>query len=373
MWSAAVSLRHRRRTIWLVCAAVVSVLAAGCGSNGSTPSPSSGEDTRTGQAAVRPPFGGQVRTIATGLEVPWSVVFVDGSALVSERDSGRILEVGGDGTLHDAGVVPGVVPGGEGGLLGLAARDHDLYVYSTGTAGNRVERYPVEGSAGSLSLGSPTPVLDGLPAGTYHDGGRIAFGPDGMLYVAVGDTQDAGTAQELDALSGKILRVTPDGGIPADNPFPGSPVYSYGHRNVQGLAWTDDGTMFATEFGDHTWDELNLIEAGNNYGWPQVEGAGGTGGLVDPVQQWSPAEASPSGLAAVGDTLFVANLRGQVLRTVPAADPATSTEHFAGRYGRLRDVAAAPDGSLWFVTSNTDGRGVPDAEDDRILSVDLVP
>ena len=157
-------------------------------------------------------------------------------------------------------------------------------------------------------------VLDGLPAAGNHNGGRIAFGPDGMLYAGAGDAAQGDRAQDLDSLGGKILRMTPDGGIPDDNPFAGSLVYSYGHRNVQGLAWTEDGTMFATEFGQDTWDELNIIEAGGNYGWPIVEGQGGGDEFIDPVQQWRPDAASPSGMAIIGGTIFIANLRGEVLR-----------------------------------------------------------
>ena len=160
-----------------------------------------------------------------------------------------------------------------------------------------------------------------LPVAGNHNGGRIAFGPDGMLYAGVGDATQRDRAQDLDDLGGKILRLTPEGGIPDDNPFPDSPVWSYGHRNVQGLAWAADGTMFATEFGQNTWDELNIIEPGGDYGWPIVEGQGGGADFIDPVQQWTPDAASPSGMAIIGDTIFIANLRGEVLRAVPTADP----------------------------------------------------
>ncbi len=220
-------------------------------------------------------------------------------------------------------------------------------------------------------LGDPRSVVDGLPSATNHNGGRIAIGPDGMLYASVGDALDRSSAQDLGALSGKILRMTPDGDVPADNPFPGSLVYSYGHRNVQGLGWAQDGTMFAAEFGQDTWDELNVIVPGGNYGWPQAEGSDGAGGFVDPVQQWSPSEASPSGLAVVAGTVFIANLRGQVLRAVPVATPGESVEYFSGELGRLRAVALAPDGHLWLLTGSTDGRGSPGPDDDRILSVSL--
>jgi glucose/arabinose dehydrogenase len=191
-----------------------------------------------------------------------------------------------------------------------------------------------------------------------------------MLYVPVGDAQQQARAQDVSALNGKILRLGLDGSVPDDNPFPGSPVWSYGHRNVQGMAWAADGTMFASEFGADTWDELNVIAPGANYGWPIVEGAAGRDGFLDPVQQWPTSEASPSGLARIEGSLFLANLRGRVLRSIPVADPTTGEVVFDG-YGRIRDAVAAPDGSLWFVTNNTDGRGSPGAGDDRIVRVQV--
>jgi glucose/arabinose dehydrogenase len=300
------------------------------------------------------------------------VVFRNRTPLVSERNSARILELAPDGSARPIGTIEGVADGGEAGLLGLAVgRQGGLYVYSTGADGNRVQRFAVSGAPGSLSLGQPDTLLAGIPKAGNHDGGRIAFGPDGMLYVTAGDAGQRDSAQDRGSLGGKILRMTPDGDVPADNPFPGSLVYSYGHRNPQGMAWADDGTMFATEFGQNTWDELNIITPGANYGWPTVEGIAGREGFVDPVQQWQTDEASPSGMAQSGGTLFIANLRGQVLRSVPVSDPSTSTEHYSREYGRIRDVALSPDGKLWFMTNNTDGRGAPKPGDDRILAVPL--
>lgn len=326
-------------------------------------------DLATGEVAPT----GAVSDVATDLDAPWSVVLTDDDVpLVSLRDSGDVLEVGDHGDTRTVGTIEGVRHGGEGGLLGLALHDDDLYVYSTGDDGNRVERYALTGSAGSYALGDAATVIDDLPANSFHNGGRIAFGPDDMLYVTVGDAGNRSEAQDRDSLAGKILRLTPTGEVPADNPFDGSPVWSLGHRNVQGLGWASDGTMFASEFGENTWDELNVIEPGADYGWPEVEGTGGVDqGFVDPVQQWRTSDASPSGLAVVDDTVFVANLRGEVLRSVPVSDPSTSREWFAGTYGRLRTVLAGPGDTLWFVTNNTDGRGSTGTGDDRILSVAL--
>ncbi len=313
------------------------------------------------------------RDVVTGLAAPWSVVRVGDSALVSERDAARILEFTPGGDIREVAVVQGVVTGGEGGLLGLAvSRDEDaLYVYSTAADGNRVQRYALEGVAGALSLGEPETIIDGLPRAGIHNGGRIAFGPDDALYVATGDAGVPGSAQDPDSLSGKILRLEADGAVPADNPVAGSPVYSLGHRNVQGIGWSDDGRMFASEFGQDAVDELNLIEPGANYGWPEVEGSGGADrGFVDPVQEWPTDAASPSGLAVIGDTIYIANLRGRVLRAVPVDDPSTATEYLNGEFGRLRAVAEGPDGEVWVLTNNTDGRGDPAPGDDRVIAID---
>ncbi|WP_306439062.1 PQQ-dependent sugar dehydrogenase [Mycolicibacterium brumae] len=307
-----------------------------------------------------------VEVIAEGLDAPWSVAFHNGTALISERDTARILELGLDGGTSTVATIDGVSAVGEAGLLGLAARDARLYVYSTATGGNRIQRYPIEGAPGGLRLGEPTLVFDGIPAANYHDGGRIAFGPDGMLYVTTGDAGNPGSAQELGSVSGKILRLTPDGEVPQDNPFPGSPVYSLGHRNPQGIAWDDDGTMYAAEFGQNTWDELNIIEAGGNYGWPEVEGLGGGDRYIDPVQQWQPRHASPSGIAVYDGSVWIANLRGERLLQVPLSDLGSSTEHLGDR-GRLRDVVVGHDGTLWVLTNNTDGRGDPQPGDDHLL------
>ena len=196
------------------------------------------------------------------------------------------------------GAIASTVPEGEAGLLGVAVSptfdtDRTLFLYTTTGSDNRVLRAELDGTR----LGEPTVVLDGIPRGFIHDGGRIAFGPDGYLYVSTGETGDPELAQDPDSLAGKILRITPDGAPAPGNPDPDSPVWSLGHRNVQGLAWDDDGRLWASEFGDSTWDELNLIEKGGNYGWPEVEGTGGAPGFIDPQVVWPVDEASPSGLA----------------------------------------------------------------------------
>ncbi len=306
-------------------------------------------------------------TLLTGLEAPWSITFHEDTALISERDSTKILEVTETGDTREVGVISDAQPRGEGGLLGIAAHADSLYVYYTTATDNRLDRYPLTGDPGSVSLGSAETLLDGIPAARVHNGGRIAFGPDGKLYVTTGDAGNTNTSQDLDSLAGKILRLNPDGSVPDDNPFDDSYVYSYGHRNPQGIAWAEDGTMYASEFGQNTWDELNEIQAGGNYGWPAAEGIAEHDEYIDPLQQWATSGASPSGIAIFNDSIVVANLRGERLREVPLSDLSSATEHFVSEYGRLRDVVVSPEGSLWFLTNNTDGRGEPVADDDRLI------
>lgn len=319
---------------------------------------------------------GKLKVVSDSLNTPWSIAFYNDIPLVSSRDTGRILEVAEDGSSRVIGVVDGAVHRGEGGLLGLAVKGSHLYVYYTTATDNRISRFVISGERGSLAISQPEVIIEGLPSASVHNGGRIALGPDGMLYATVGDAGDTSNAQDKNRLGGKILRMTPEGKVPEDNPFQDSFVYSYGHRNPQGITWGEDGTMYATEFGQNTWDELNIIRPGANYGWPNVEGGTECGWNQDclyagPVQIWKTSEASPSGVVYSDGVLYIANLRGSVLRTVSVDNLGDSKEFFKGEYGRIRDVASAPDGTLWFATNNTDGRGSPAANDDRIISAPL--
>jgi glucose/arabinose dehydrogenase len=341
-------------TVRVVVAALAAAALAGCGAEGDTP------------AAAAP----STRTIASNLQVPWGIAFLPGGdALVAERPTGRILRVPRGGGRPSAVMrVPGVVDEGEGGLLGLAVSpsyptDRLVYAYFTSATDNRIVRFRLGGAV--------RPILTGLAKGPIHDGGRIAFGPDGMLYAGVGDAGDSGNAQSLSSRNGKILRIRPDGSVPGDNPFPGSPVWSLGHRNVQGLAWDSAGRLWATEFGQNAFDEVNLIRPGRNYGWPVVEGRGDTQGgrFTNPLVTWRTSEASPSGAAIVGSTLYVGALAGRRLWRVPLRGTSAGRPSalLTDRFGRLRTVVRAPDGSLWISTSNRDGRGSPRAGDDRIV------
>jgi len=308
--------------------------------------------------------------VADGLNVPWGIAFLpDGRALVAQRDAGSIVVV--DPTAPEGhrvrpfGDVRGAIgrAGGEGGLLGLALDPDDdtsLFAYVTTAADDRVVRLDI----GDGTVGTVEPVLTGIPVGPRHHGGRMVFGPDDHLYVGTGEADRPELAQDETSLGGKILRLTRDGDVEH---------WSRGHRNVEGLAFDDADRLWACEFGHQRFDELNLIEKGGNYGWPEVEGDSDDARFVRPKVTWSTAECSPSGLAITRSTAFVAALRGQRLWAVPLAGERVGRPqaHFVGKYGRLRTVVTAPDGSLWLTTSNTDGRGTVQNSDDRILRVTL--
>ncbi|MGW2364259.1 PQQ-dependent sugar dehydrogenase [Streptomyces sp. NPDC001667] len=384
----------RPRLAAAALALAVTLAAAGCSGGAGLPgrgTPGSGpsgvkspEASGTSGATAAPAKGSVkvVRTLTTKLTSPWGVAALPGGdLLVGSRDTGKIIRVAAkDGAQSEVGSVPGVAAAGEGGLLGLAlspgyATDHLLYAYFTTASDNRIAqlRYD-EAKPDGLRLGAPNTIFQGIPKGQIHNGGRIAFGPDGMLYAGTGEGGERGRAQDPKSYGGKILRMTPDGRPAPGNPRPDSVIYSSGHRNVQGLAWDADRRLWASEFGQDTWDELNLVEPGGNYGWPVVEGKAGRPGYRDPVAQWKPSEASPSGLAYAKGSLWMAALRGERLWRIPlrGAVPAADPQPFlVGDYGRLRTVVAAGDGGLWLTTSNTDGRGKPGDADDRVLRLEV--
>ena len=312
------------------------------------------------------------RTLATGLVVPWGLAFLpNGNALVTERESGQVFLVRRGGGKSLVGTVAGVdALWGEGGLMGITlsptfAEDRLVYVYFSAASDNRVMRTTFVGG----ELGALQEVLTGIPVGSRHNGGRIAFGPDGKLYITTGDANEPSSAQDEGSLAGKILRVEPDGSVPADNPF-GNEVWSLGHRNVQGLDWDRRGRLWATELGVRTRDELNQIVKGHNYGWPLVEGGDGSGPFHDPFVTWSPtSRCSPSGMVVARDRAWVAALDGEALFSVKLFNPnaGRKVRHFHTRFGRIRTVERAPDGSLWIMTSNRDGRGLPRRGDDKVV------
>ncbi|HXX56581.1 MAG TPA: PQQ-dependent sugar dehydrogenase [Thermodesulfovibrionales bacterium] len=338
-----------------------------------------------------------VETWVKDLDVPWSLVFLsDEKALVSERP-GTVRLIKNGKVREKAYATLNVAAIGEGGLMGLALHPEfprQPYVYAMhtyekdGRLCNRVIRLKDDGDTGTFDR----VVIDNIPGGRFHDGGRIAFGPDGMLYITTGETFQADLSQDLSSLGGKILRVTPEGAVPADNPFKDSPVYSYGNRNPQGIAWQPGtGRLFESEhgpsgeFGHFANDEINVIVKGGNYGWPEVIGAPGKKPYLDPIIVWKKT-TPPSGITfykghllnSLRGNLFVATLKSQALIRIQfegnGERPARIERWFArnyneGKYGRLRDVVEGPDGALYFLTNNRDGRGHPLPGDDRIYRI----
>ncbi|MGV4986079.1 PQQ-dependent sugar dehydrogenase [Streptomyces sp. NRAIS4] len=378
-----------------VLAVAALLVTAGCSSAGGGPPSWAGRATSAGTASGAAPSGaasepaapakGSVKvlhTVAEGLKTPWGLAPLPGGGLlVSSRDDGTLTRIDEKtGRETELGKVSGVSPAGEGGLLGIAlspgyASDHMIYAYFTSASDNRIVRllYDERKPAGE-QLGAPDTVFKGIPKGVIHNGGRIAFGPDGMLYAGTGESGERGLAQDKKSLGGKILRLTPEGEPAPGNPFPGSPVYSYGHRNVQGLAWDDRQRLFASEFGQDTWDELNAIKPGADYGWPRAEGRSSDPAFENPIAQWPTDDASPSGIACVKGVIWMAGLKGRRLWRIPlkGTEASAAPQSFlTGQYGRLRTVVAAGGDKVWLVTSNTDGRGHPKQGDDRVLEVQV--
>lgn len=377
--------RRRGAALFVAC---VAVALAGC-SEAQTPSPTSSPTPSSSPAQASPSpvvtpspqaLIGAVNVIITertvlleGLTYPWDIAWEpDGSALITMRHEARILRYGADGSstwLRGAGagwLTANVVAVGEGGLLGIALLPSDptvLYAYVTRADGNAVVRMSMTGTW----LGPPHDVVTGIPRAGNHNGGRIRFGPDGFLYITCGDAADRPLSQNLDSLAGKILRVVADGtdadgSIPADNPF-GNLVWTYGHRNPQGIGWAPDGRMYASELGQNTFDELNLIEPGNNYGWPIKEAVVGApegtapGATVDgftyPWAWWPTSEASPSGIAVTDEAVYMAALRGQRLWRIPLAPEGIGVPHVVlNDIGRIRLASLGPDGAIYLITSN---------------------
>ncbi|MEU8225711.1 PQQ-dependent sugar dehydrogenase [Kribbella sp. NPDC048915] len=351
-------------------------LVVGCSDDSSAGSGSEPTATSSGTASALPAAAVKLTvagTVATGIEVPWGLAFLpDKSALVAERDSATVKRVA-DGQATEVGKVDGVDPSSEGGLLGLAVDpgypgEPYIYAYYSSGDDNRIARITYQDG----KLSDQQVILEGIPAAAIHNGGRLRFGPDGFLYAGTGDGGDRPNSQNDDSLGGKILRITTEGKAAPGNPG-GRLWITKGHRNVQGLAF-DGQQLYSAEFGQNTWDELNAITPGSNYGWPAAEGISRLDGMTDPIAQWKTSDASPSGIAFAKGHVFMASLRGERLWAIPVAGGKRVGEpqaFFTNEYGRLRTVEAAPDGSLWLTTSNTDGRGGTRDGDDRILRVTI--
>ncbi|WP_114856364.1 sorbosone dehydrogenase family protein [Brachybacterium sp. YJGR34] len=376
-----------RATAVVLSTLSLGLAVAGCGGPTADPSerpaprisPEAPADPTPAQSAAAT-LGG-VEELTTGLEAPWGLTFLpDGTALVSERISGRILRLGTDGgDPVVVGVLPGVEVSSEGGLLGIVAspdfdEDRTVYASVSGADENRILALTIAEDFESLAV--ERTLLDGILTADRHHGGRLAIGPDGHLWIGTGDAFEPENAADDASLNGKILRIATDGSLPADNPED-SPIYSSGHRNVQGIAFGPDGTSYASELGHRTWDEVNVLRLGEDYGWPETEGIDGDTG-VEPIATIHPDDASPSGVAYAAGSLWIGALGGQRLWQLPVEGGTATGEpidHLVGEYGRIRTVEVAPDGALWLLTSNTDRAtwGGTDARpgDDRVLRVEV--
>jgi glucose/arabinose dehydrogenase len=316
-------------------------------------------------------------SVARNLEIPWALDFLpDGSIAFTER-AGRVKLIDArEGLLPEPLLtIDEVAHRGEGGLLGIAihpnySQNQFIYVYYTYQNGqglaNQVVRFRKQGR----TLLDKKAIIDNIPGASRHNGGRIKFGPDGLLYITTGDAAKSDLAQDKDSLAGKILRLKDDGTIPVDNPFANSPVYSLGHRNPQGLTWDSQGKLWETEHGSTATDELNLIEPGKNYGWPIIRGDERATGLQNPVIHSGRQTWAPSGIAFLNGSLFFAGLRGQSLyEVIIEKEPVTLRRHLNKNFGRLRDVVVGPDNLLYLLTSNRDGRGAATVDDDQIIRI----
>ncbi|KUF14519.1 PQQ-dependent sugar dehydrogenase [Streptomyces silvensis] len=360
------STRTTRRTV----PAAVAALAAGL----LVHVPAAGGAAAAPPAPAGEPTG--VTTLSTGWTIPWGTAWLpDGkSALITERDGFGVWSLAADGSgKKQVGKVPEAqTTGGEGGLMGIAvdpqwADNHHVYVMHTAAEGNRIARMTYDGA----TLGEYTVLLKGIKKARYHNGGRLAFGPDGHLYATTGDAQDRPLAQDRNSLNGKILRMTKDGKPAPGNPF-GNHVYSLGHRNPQGIAFDPQGRLWEAELGDASRDELNLIKPGRNYGWPTCEGTCNVAGMTNPKTTWAVTQASPSGVAVVDGAVYMAALRGQRLWRVPInadnENVGTPKAFYVGQYGRLRAVTAVPGATaLWLSTTNADNMGGQPDGVDKIL------
>lgn len=320
--------------------------------------------------------------LAENLDTPWAIAILpDGGMLVTER-KGTVRFIAQNGELRQqpVGELPEVVESGEGGLLGITLHpdfvtNNYVYLYYTyNQNGNNTLNKVVRMTYKSNSLQNKKDILTEIPGASNHDGGRIKFGPDNNLYIGTGDAQEPSTSQNRNTLAGKILRVTDNGDPVEGNPF-NNEVYSYGHRNVQGLAWDKENNLWATEHGrsgiQSGLDEVNLIHSGKNYGWPEIEGDETRGGMQTAARNSGNTTWAPSGAAIIGDSLFFSGLRGRTLYEAVIKDKRITElkEHFSGEFGRIREVVADKEGNLIITTSNTDGRGIPKRNDDKVIRI----
>lgn len=332
------------------------------------------QERETSQTQTTP----QVKILAINLNIPWALVFLpDGRIIITERPGTlKIIDLQG-GIPKTISITQEVLPIGEGGLLGLTLhpnfnQNRFLYLYHTYSQTgqntlNRVVRFKLEND----TLADKQIIIESIPGASNHNGGRIKFGPDGFLYVGTGDAQNPSLSQDKNSLAGKILRITDDGQPAPGNPF-GNLVYSYGHRNVQGLAWDSRGRLWATEHGQSAKDEVNQIQDGQNYGWPSISGDQKGEGMLNPFKHSGDQTWAPSGMAFLNNSLYFAGLRGQALFEINLQNkPVEVQALFKNEFGRIREVVADSAGNLYLLTNNTDGRGNPKEGDDKLIRINL--
>lgn len=313
--------------------------------------------------------------VAKNLQIPWSLAFLPNGDLVFTQRTGEVMLLA-KGTSDPVLVskIDDALQSGEGGLLGIAVSpnfptNESIFVYFTySESGNRTLNRVVRYRLSSGKLIQREVIVDAIPGAVFHNGGRLKFGPDGFLYITTGDAQEPSLSQDIGALAGKILRVDEDGKLANDNPF-GNLVYSWGHRNPQGLAWDDSGRLWETEHGQSATDEVNIIEMGKNYGWPVIRGEIKGNGMISPIVQSGLATWAPSGAAYLDGYLYFAGLRGEGLFRL-STEKVSDLEKVIDNLGRVRDVVVGPDNLLYIATGNTDGRGTPKVDDDKIIAVD---
>lgn len=379
---AAINGKNPRILAFFFALFAVLPISAACGAGNAGTKDDAGTN---GNTTTAPDDKIKIEVVATNLDTPWEISFApDGRVFITERP-GRIRVIEAGKLQEQPYATLNAVESGEGGQLGLVldpefAQNRYLYAYYTTKNGdgklvNRLVRLVEE----NRKAREDKVLLEG-PAASIHDGGRVDIGPDGKLYASLGDSSEKNLAQNREAMAGKIVRLNLDGSVPSDNPFPGSPVYSYGHRNPQGLAWhPETKRLYAPEHGPQGHDELNLIQPGGNYGWPELSGKGGAPRYIDPILESGNGTWAPSGATFISqgpwrNNLFFSALRGKSLHRVvlDANNPAQvikDEELFKDQYGRLRTARTGPDGALYVLTSNRDGRGTPAAGDDRVLKI----
>ncbi|MGM7702679.1 PQQ-dependent sugar dehydrogenase [Pseudalkalibacillus sp. Hm43] len=358
----------------ILLSAILMIVLVGCSDQEQMPSEGKQNASEDTTQQVNGGEREDAEIIATKLKVPWQINVIDDTVYYLSGRTGEIMSVKDDSVqLQSVNLNKPVVARTEGGLLGIVvlgnqSEPQEAILYHTYEEDGRLQNRVVKVKKQKSEWQESDVLIEGIPGGRIHNGGRLAIGPDDKLYITTGDAGDEDQAQDLNTLGGKILRLNLDGSIPSDNPFEDSPIYSYGHRNPQGLGWTSEGKMYSSEHGQSAHDEINEIVPGGNYGWPIIQGDEEQEGLIRPVFHSGETTWAPSGMAISGDKVYVALLAGKQIRVFDLAKG--THEKWKDGFGRMRDVKIV-DGTLYAVTNNTDGRGNPSENDDQLIKFSL--